>query len=134
MKYFLDTNIIIYFIKGSFPALLKHLKKVPEASIVLPSVVLAEIEYGARKSNDYDKTIKTYKAFTSFFQTAPFEWSASETYGKIRADLESKGCMIGANDCMIAAIVLANDGVLVTHNTKEFERIEGLNVEDWTEE
>ena len=134
MKYFLDTNIIIYFIKGSSPALLKHLKKVPEASIVLPSVVLAEIEYGARKSKDYGRTIRTYKAFTSFFQTVPFDKAASETYGKIRADLESKGYMIGANDCMIAAIVLANDGVLVTHNTKEFKRIKGLKIEDWTEE
>ena len=66
------------------------------------------------------------------FDVAPFTRHAAECYGRIRADLEAKGQIIGANDLLIAATVMAENGVLVTHNTREFSRISGLAVEDWT--
>jgi tRNA(fMet)-specific endonuclease VapC len=132
MKYYLDTNIIIYALNGKYPAIRPHFEQVPAMAIVLPSAALAEIEYGARKSRDYEKTIQLYRKFMHPFDVAPFTRHAAECYGRIRADLEAKGQIIGANDLLIAATVMAENGVLVTHNTREFSRISGLAVEDWT--
>ena len=132
MKYYLDTNIIIYALNGKYPAILPHFEQVPSMAIVIPTVVLAEIECGARKSFDYEKTIQLYRKFMHPFDVAPFTRHAAECYGRIRADLEAKGQIIGTNDLLIAATVMAENGVLVTHNTREFSRISGLAVEDWT--
>ena len=132
MKYYLDTNLIISALNGKYPAIRPHFGQVPAMAIVLPSVALAEIEYGARKSRDYEKTIQLYRKFMHPFDVAPFTRHAAECYGRIRADLEAKGQIIGANDLLIAATVMAENGVLVTHNTREFSRISGLAVEDWT--
>lgn len=132
MKYYLDTNIVIYFMKGTYPSLLSHISKIPPQSIVIPSIVKAEIEYGARKSKNYNKTIKQYNLFFENFQEEGFNHREVLIYGKIRDELEKKGKMIGPNDLMIASIVLADNGILVTHNIKEFERIKDLKIEDWT--
>lgn len=133
MKYFLDTNIIIYALNGKYPLIEQHFASVPSQSIVIPTIVLAEIEYGARKSKNYAKTIKMYNQFTSVFEKIPFSERASEYYGVIRSNLETKGQLIGSNDLIIASIVLAEKGILVTNNTKEFSRIQGLQIENWTE-
>ena len=132
MKYYLDTNIIIYALKGTYNKIIQKFTEVPPTSIVIPDVVIAEIEYGARKSFDYNKTISLYRKFTDFFEKAPFNSDAAESYGIIRADLEKHGTPIGGNDMLIAATVMADDGILVTHNTKEFTKISGLRIEDWT--
>lgn len=133
MKYYLDTNTIIYYIKGKFPALINHFGSVPRQSILIPEIVLAEIEYGARKSDNYEQTISKYRMFTDSFEKVAFARRASSIYGTIRADLEKKGIPIGPNDLIIASTVLAEDGVLVTHNIKEFGRIPNLRIEDWTQ-
>ena len=133
MKYYLDTNIIIYALNGKYPRILSHFQQVPSLSIVIPSVVLAEIEYGARKSFDYEKTISLYRKFVSYFAIEPFTGHAAAAYGRIRSSLEKKGQIIGANDLLIAAAAMADHGILVTHNTREFSRVEGLVYEDWTE-
>lgn len=132
MKYFLDTNIIIYSLKGTYPQIKSHFMNVPAQSIVIPAIVMAEIEYGAKKSYDYQKTIYQYKLFTDTFEKASFSQAASVYYGDIRSRLEKEGKTIGANDLLIASIVLADGGILVTHNTKEFGRIPELQLEDWT--
>ncbi|MDD7542231.1 MAG: type II toxin-antitoxin system VapC family toxin [Mobiluncus porci] len=133
MKYFLDTNIIIYFINGKYSEVARHFEQVPQTSIVIPSMVVGEIEYGACKSRDYAKTIELYRKFIDPFEVVPFSSSAVATYGEIRSDLEKRGETIGANDLVIAATVLGEGGTLVTHNTKEFSRVAGLTVADWTE-
>lgn len=132
MRYFLDTNMVIYCLKGNFPAIREHIRSHPAQSIVIPTVVLAEIEYGARKSKNYEQTIKKYKAFTDVFQVESFDEDCVQAYGRIRAQLEAKGTPIGPNDLLIAAIAAGKDGVLVTHNTKEFSRVSGLSIVDWT--
>lgn len=132
MKFYLDTNIIIYALNGRYPAVMRHFQAVPMMSIAIPTVALAEIEYGARKSRDYEKTIAQYRKFTRFFEVVPFSDDASECYGRIRASLEMRGEVIGANDLLIAATAMADNSVLVTHNIREFSRIEGLQEEDWT--
>jgi len=133
VKYYLDTNIIIYALNGRFPQVMSHFQKIPSMSIVIPTVVLAEIEYGARKSHDYSSTIDLYKKFVGYFKTEGFSDIAAEYYGIIRAELEKAGQPIGANDMLIAATAMSADGILVTHNIKEFSKISGLKIEDWTE-
>ena len=131
MTYFLDTNICIFHIKGLSP-------KVREAiigsldNIKIPVMVAAELLYGVEKSGRRDENRKRYEEFMSYFITVPFDDSAAEHYASIRAGLEKKGTPIGDNDMIIAAIVRANNGVLITNNTKEFSRVPGLNIEDWT--
>ena len=133
MKYFLDTNTIIYAIKGTYPSMIEHFKNVPMESIVVPNIVVAEIEFGAHKSSNYQKTIDKYNEFIDHFDKIRFNENAARLYGKIRANLEKAGTPIGPNDLIIASIVLSEDGVLVTHNIKEFSRIKNLRIEDWTE-
>ncbi len=133
MKYFLDTNIISYIIKGKYPKIMDHLKKVPAQSIVIPSIVKAELEFGARNSGNYEKIIIPYMQFLEPFDIKDFDNDSAYFYGQIRQELTEKGTLVGPNDLCIAAIVLANNGTLITHNTKEFSRIEDLRIEDWTE-
>ena len=75
--------------------------------------------------------LKKYDQFITAVDVAPFDHSAARIYGGIRADLASKGQLIGWNDLMIAATALSHNGVLITHNTREFSRIHGLMLEDW---
>ena len=132
MRYYLDTNIIIYGAKDVYPHLSDRILKHSPKSILIPSIVLYEIEYGAEKSINYDKTMFKYEKFLRLFSIAPFSVKAARYAGKVRSDLEKKGTPIGAYDVLIAGTVLADDGVLVTHNVEEFKRVEGLRVEDWT--
>ena len=132
MKYFLDTNIISYIIKGKYPKIIEHLKKVLAQSIVIPSIVKAELEFGARNSGNYERLIVPYMQLLEPFDVKDFDSDASYFYGLIRHFLTEKGTPVGPNDLLIAATVLANNGTLVTHNTKEFSRIEDLRIEDWT--
>ena len=132
MKYHLDTNIIIYALKGTYKEIENHFRSIPFESIVIPRIVVAEIEYGAKKSKNYKQTIEKYNEFINHFEIIDFDEKASRKFGDIRWTLEQAGKQIGPYDLIIASTVLANEGVLVTHKTKEFERIKGLKIEDWT--
>ena len=133
MNYFIDTNIIIYALKNTYPRIKEHFQKIPSYNIAVPSIVKAEIEYGAKKSKDYNKTIELYNKFLSIYDIVPFTEKETQVYGDIRAQLEKDGNVIGANDMLIAAIAMSHNGILVTHNTSEFSRIKGLKIEDWVE-
>lgn len=132
MIYFLDTNICIYYLNNSNSAISARLEELPTANIKIPSMVAAELLYGAEKSGKREYNIKIFKAFLSIYEIINFDDKAAEHYSVIRADVERKGQIIGSNDIVIAATVLANDGVLVTHNVDEFSRIRQLKTEDWT--
>ena len=132
MKYFLDTNTIIYSIKGTYPSMIEHFKNIPMESIVIPNIVVAEIEFGAYKSSNYNKNIKKYNEFINHFNKIGFDENAARIYGQIRSSLDKQGTPIGPNDLIIASIVIAENGILVTHNLKEFSRIKNLRIEDWT--
>lgn len=133
MNYFIDTNIIVYALKNTYPRIKEHFQKIPSYNIAVPSIVKAEIEYGAKKSKDYNKTIELYNKFLSIYDIVPFTEKETQVYGDIRAQLEKDGNVIGANDMLIAAIAMSHNGILVTHNTSEFSRIKGLKIEDWVE-
>jgi len=132
MKYFLDTNICIYYLNGTSNNVFQRIDVVDIADLHLSSVVTAELYYGAAKSKRQEKNLDRYLRFISTMKVIPFDHRASRIYGDIRKNLESRGLRIGWNDLMIAATVLAHQGVLVTHNTGEFSRINGLVLEDWT--
>ena len=132
MTYFLDTDTCIYFLKGTFPALQKKILNFPPNIIKIPSMVAAELMYGAEKSQKAAKNTETVEKFLKPLQVISFDLDAAAFYGKIRASLEKKGNVIGFNDIIIAATVLANNGILVTSNIGEFSRIEGLAAENWT--
>lgn len=93
--------------------------------------VKAELYLGAMKSRKPETTLHTQRAFVERFVSLPFDDAAADYYARIRAALEQAGTPVGSNDLLIAAIALANDLILVTHNRREFKRIPGLQVEDW---
>lgn len=132
MTFFLDTNICIYFLKGTYPALKENLEKRKPEDIKIPSMVKAELLYGAEKSARTAENTRLITGFLSPFEIVPFGDEATELYGKIRAQAESKGKPVGANDLVIAVTVMAGKGVLVTNDEKEFGRIKGLSVRNWT--
>jgi len=134
MNYFLDTNIIIYFLNDNQNFQVgKNFEKINSSQILIPSIVEAELLYGAQKSKKREFTLNKLEEFLINFRKVPFDSDAAVYYAIIRFLLESKGKLIGTNDLLIAATVLANDGILVTNNVKEFSRVPNLKIENWLE-
>lgn len=131
--YLLDTNVIIDIIRGKYPALKKHFMQARMSDIFIPAIVVAELEFGAKHSNNYVENRKKFMDVIRNFKILPFTDNEAVCYGEIRQNLTSRGQVIGPNDLLIAATALANDGILITHNTVEFNRVEKLSIEDWTE-
>ena len=131
--YLLDTNIVIYLMKGSFPALNETAMTVHPSQMAVSAVSLLELEYGASKSRWGEKSRQTLRIFLSAFQILPFTEADAVVAGRIRAELAQQGIPIGAYDLQIAAQALARGMTVVTHNTGEFQRVPGLQLEDWTE-
>lgn len=132
MTYFLDTNICIYALKGTFPRVQQHMESHVPSEIFIPAIVLAELYYGAYKSTAREKAIEALREFSAAIQIAEFDSRSAVSYGDIRSKLESTGRPIGPNDLIVAATTMSNGGTLVTHNTKEFSAVPGLLFEDWT--
>ena len=133
MKYFLDTNICIYYLKGMYPEIIKKLLSKNPEDIKIPSIVKAELMYGAEKSESKNKIKEKIIEFLLPFEIVGFNDEATEIYGKTREYLEKKGMIIGPNDLIIASTVLSQNGTLITNNAKEFKRIKELKIENWTE-
>lgn len=131
MNYLLDSNACIVFLNKRSDKLKQRLALCGPQQIVLCSVVKTELLYGAMKSQHPQASLHKVENFCAHFQSLPFDDKAAEYYGKIRSELSAIGKPIGANDFMIAAIALANDVTLITHNTREFSRVNGLRLEDW---
>ena len=134
MLYMLDTNICSFILREK-PLYIKEKLKLCEKShtVALSSVVVAELLYGAQKRNS-KQLMAIVEAFIGNFVVYDFDKEASSHYAKIRNALEKKGQIIGSNDLFIAAHAKSLDAVLVTNNTKEFERVAGLEIEDWSRE
>jgi len=127
----LDTNICIYLIKHNPPHVRTHFEQLQPGDILLPSIVLAELMYGASKSMHKERNLAALEMFLMPLEVVPFDMLAAEKYGDIRADLERSGQIIGGNDLLIAAHALSLDVTLVTNNMKEFTRVPGLRLENW---
>lgn len=131
MKYFLDTNICIYFLKGKYTILHDKILSINPNTIKIPSIVKAELLFGAEKSIKKEQNIEMINQFLLPFEILSFDDDEAIEYSKIRALLEKNGNIIGPNDLIIASIVKSNNGILITNNVKEFERVEGLKIENW---
>jgi tRNA(fMet)-specific endonuclease VapC len=131
MKYLLDTNTCIRYLNQRSPAITHALGILSVDDVAVCSIVKAELFAGAAKSNTPAKTLAKQEAFLNQFVSLPFDDKAAVFYGPVRGKLEQAGTPIGPLDTLIAAIALANDLILVTHNTKEFGRIHGPRIEDW---
>ena len=99
--------------------------------ICISSLTLAELEYGIAKSANPEKNADELRRFLSIFDVLEFDGEGAVCYGKIRADLERKGTPIGNMDTLLAAHAISKKFVLVTNNVREFERVDGLIVENW---
>ncbi|BBP44594.1 type II toxin-antitoxin system tRNA(fMet)-specific endonuclease VapC [Thiosulfativibrio zosterae] len=130
IKYLLDTNICIYVIKRR-P--IEVLQKFNEAAghIAISSITLAELLHGVEKSQHLAKNLKAVEDFCSRLDVLNYDDKAASHYGEIRADLEKKGKPIGVNDLHIAGHARSMGAILVSNNLKEFERVEGLRLQNW---
>lgn len=131
MKYLLDTNTCIRFISKRSPSVRAKLPTIPPREVVVCSIVRAELFYGAAKSQTPIATRAKQERFLRPYPTLPFDDQTADVYGRIRAQLEQAGTPIGPLDLQIAAIAVTHGLILVTHNTQEFSRVPGLQIEDW---
>jgi len=130
MKYFLDTDICIYHLNGSAPDVSRNLLRIPPADLRIPSIVAAELLFGAEKSVKREHNLEKVRLLLSLFDIVPFCGKSAEQYAIVRCDLERRGAIIGENDMIIAATVIVHAGTLVTNNTDEFSRVRGLSITD----
>ena len=130
MIYMLDTNICIYVINSRPAIVLERFRLERLGDIVISSVTAAELAFGVAKSGSV-RNRKALEMFLSTLEILPFDESAIWHYGDLRTDLERRGQPIGTLDTMIAAHALTTNTILVTNNTREFERVPGLRLENW---
>jgi tRNA(fMet)-specific endonuclease VapC len=130
MAYLLDTNAVIALMKNH-AHVVERIRHVGRSELVICGPVEAELWFGVSKSTRVDENRRHLLTLLEWIPSLPFCGEASRLCGEIRANLAQKGTPIGPYDLQIAAIALANDCVLVTHNTNEFSRIADLKLEDW---
>ncbi|ENG0237425.1 type II toxin-antitoxin system VapC family toxin [Burkholderia multivorans] len=128
--YLLDTNILSNVIRDPRGACASRIGETPPEQVCTSIVVAAELRYGVCKRGSSALAQRVEQLLASL-TVLPLQSDADQCYGRLRADLERQGQLIGANDMLIAAHALAVDAVLVTDNTAEFTRVEGLAVENW---
>jgi tRNA(fMet)-specific endonuclease VapC len=125
-----DANTVIHYLKGRQPVVSRWLAESP-ADLAIPSVVVYEIEFGTLKIGTHHLRAAVSGLLRNLLQV-PFDDEAARSAARIRFDLESRGLTIGPQDLLIAGTALSRNAVLVTNNTREFSRVEGLRLVDWT--
>ena len=131
-RYLLDTNICIYIRQERPEEVLRRFRKLRPGEAVLSVITYGELLYGAAKSARRVAALEQLRELIHWLPALPLPEAAGEAYGTTRAELASKGAMIGNNDLWIAAHALALGLTLVTNNEKEFRRVRGLRVQNWT--
>jgi tRNA(fMet)-specific endonuclease VapC len=130
--YLLDTNILSYFIKGINPALTRRMAEAMQAQTIATSVICrAELRYGQGLMAQDDKRRAPVDLLLLELPALPWTTAAADSYGEIKALLKRRGIPIGEKDTQIAAHALAEELILVTHNTRPFEKVPGIKLEDW---
>jgi tRNA(fMet)-specific endonuclease VapC len=131
LEYLLDTNICIYIIKN-YPAHLRERFNRLAEQLCISSITLGELHYGAEKSERRLQNLQAVEHFTARLEVLSFSAKAAAHYGEIRAALERAGKPVGPHDMLIGAHARSEGLIVVTNNTREFTRIPGLRVENWT--
>jgi tRNA(fMet)-specific endonuclease VapC len=130
-RYLLDTKICIYIRQKRPDEVLRRFRRLRPGEAVLSVITYGELLYGAAKSTHRADALAKLRELIHLLPASALPETAAEAYGALRADLESKGEMIGNNDLWIAAHALAAGLILVTNNEKEFRRVRGLKVQNW---
>ncbi len=133
MIYMLETNICIYAMKNKPEKVLRRLREELDDGVCISSITLAEMEYGMKHSSNPAKNEQALLRFLVPFSVLPFGLAAAAEYGEIRAYLQNQGTPIGPLDMLIAGHARAEKMILVTNNVREFERVPGLELENWAE-
>ena len=133
MRYMLDTNICIYVIKHKPEKVFQKLENIDPRDVCISSVTYAELICGVEKSSEVDRNRVALSLLLSNIEIVSFDVDAANAYGKIRADLESKGTPIGPLDTMIAGHAVSLGCTIVTNNTREFSRVNDLKIDNWAE-
>ena len=129
MGYLLDTNICIHYFKGQF-GLKEKIEEIGFENCAISEITMAELFYGAEKSQKVEKNLKVVDGFAGKIEIVPII-TGLRIYGKEKARLRSIGRQIGDLDLFIGSTAIANDLVMVTRNLREFERIKGIIIENW---
>lgn len=130
MKYLLDTNICIYYMKGRFE-LDRKFELLELSSLFISEITLAELKFGVANSLNPERNAKALDNFLSGVQILPI-FDALDVYANEKARLRSSGQIVDEFDLLIGASAVANDLTLVTNNEKHFERLNGISIENWT--
>lgn len=131
MKYLLDTNVCVDFLNRRYPSVTERIRISSPEDLCLSSVVVAELRYGADRSERRGENHERLDVLTAEIQCLDFDLAAARVYGGLRSALEAEGAPIGPYDMMIAAHALSQGLILVTDNEREFRRVSGLEVENW---
>lgn len=130
LRYMLDTNICIYVMKRR-PLEILNIFNQNEGALCVSMITVAELFYGAENSAFPERNQRVAENFLSRLTVLPYDMPAAIHFGKICADLKRKGKLISENDMHIAAHARSENLILVSNNMREFERIEGLKLENW---
>jgi tRNA(fMet)-specific endonuclease VapC len=131
VKFLLDTNICIYIIKRQPPQVLDKFRALDISEVGISSITVAELEYGAYKSQQTDRNRVAFNQFLIPLEIVPFDERATQTYGQVRSQLERQGIVVGSLDMLIASQAMSLGLILVTNNVRELSRIPGLIIENW---
>lgn len=132
IRYLLDTNICIYLIKKHPTAVLERFRLHSPEDVAISTITFFELEYGVQKSRHIERTQDALSRFLLPLTIIDTDRHAAAEAAIIRAVLEKKGTPIGPYDLLIAGLARSQDMILVTNNTSEFARIDGLRLENWT--
>lgn len=131
MRYMLDTNFCIDYLKGNSINIRDRIISAPDDTLCISAITFSELMFGVENSSNREKNLVALNFFLLKIDIVPYDDQAAAAYGEIRKQLKQEGNLIGGMDMLIAAHVRASDSVLVTHNTREFNRVQGLRIEDW---
>ena len=131
IRYMLDTNMIAYAKNRRPIIVLERLLMHEPSEIAVSSITMAELEFGIQNSSRPEQNRMALMLFMAGISILPFDTNAAMEYGDIRHKLKEQGMLIGGNDLLIAAHARSLVIILVTHNTREFSRVENLRIEDW---
>jgi len=130
-RYLLDTNICIYIINKRPPEVYRRFRAIQLQQLYIPTIAIFELYYGLEKNQSHKRNEACIRDFIAPLNIVDFTMEAARKAASIRYQLQKKGMPIGAYDLQIAAIALAEDMILLTNNTGEFERVDGLKLENW---
>lgn len=131
MSYLLDSTVCVAFLRSGPSAVVRRIMEERRREITVCPVVRGELLYGAWRSPRPEHTIREVLGFLEPYVSLPFDDRAADVYGRLRFEMARNGNAIGPNDMLIASIALVHGATLVTHNTREFARVRGLEIQDW---